>query len=689
MAEEIFQESAFRFSDPIRYFKANDPYYFEVDNIPLKQLQENCLWLKDQIRQIPVELSNVKRADIDELKPYATGGDRVVRVKPGRYTARVNDASTKQPLSFLTQLVGNDVGETDAYNVTIPQTNTVQAQALLDALEKFKSSLAEDSLAINGLETRLFTWPVYSPHTPIGLSGVTLDDNVNYIKYADSGSIGSEVENLNAVISEALVWVLGEDEPPNSYLVEALISNSPEQSGGMSLLPRLEANFIKYWRGVARTAVVDIDEELTIDVPVFDTNDFNWIDDAGNENQVTGVASRIDLVFIYTKPVDVSSTTIIKPSGKEVITKPQLGIVRGAGIKTNFDNDLAPNAQNGVKQFVTDEHNILASPGDSNNDSLGFTATSGNDITFDVRGSFPTPDDILNLAPLISEQLEDNAIELVGQSILPVAYVWVKEEGTPLTNGSVPVLSTDVIDIRPFFRTTELAYNERAGIAAAVPQLSLANPAVGKVQMDYENVRLKNTITSEYQTYINQILGQITVQDREFIIFPKSEQYEIYNTGLQTNSSFMDGFFGNSSSSAKRWYIQDAIRPEHSLENVESVLISFAGNYIGDIARQQIFGYFGPESPSQGTLQDSNFDLIYQHGARVKSGDLDTGEAGMINRSHYPCIYEVTQDSSGQIVPTLSFLTYFAKDGTYGSAFRSNHTAYVHGYIVKVDKPLV
>jgi len=30
-----------KFTDPIRYFKANDPYYWEVDNIPLKQLQEN------------------------------------------------------------------------------------------------------------------------------------------------------------------------------------------------------------------------------------------------------------------------------------------------------------------------------------------------------------------------------------------------------------------------------------------------------------------------------------------------------------------------------------------------------------------------------------------------------------------------------------------------------------------------
>jgi hypothetical protein len=48
-----FKESSFVFTDPIRYFKENDPYYWEVDNIPLKQLQENCMWLKGQIASNP------------------------------------------------------------------------------------------------------------------------------------------------------------------------------------------------------------------------------------------------------------------------------------------------------------------------------------------------------------------------------------------------------------------------------------------------------------------------------------------------------------------------------------------------------------------------------------------------------------------------------------------------------------
>ena len=101
MADQIYKDSNYRFTDPIRLFKANDPYYFEVDNIPLKQLQENCNWLRDQVRKDASEVLNVKRSDLDELRPYATGGDRIVRVKPGRYSARVNDATNKEPLAYL------------------------------------------------------------------------------------------------------------------------------------------------------------------------------------------------------------------------------------------------------------------------------------------------------------------------------------------------------------------------------------------------------------------------------------------------------------------------------------------------------------------------------------------------------------------------------------------------------------
>ena len=34
-AQGLFVESPFSFTDPPRYYKANDPYYYKVDNIPI------------------------------------------------------------------------------------------------------------------------------------------------------------------------------------------------------------------------------------------------------------------------------------------------------------------------------------------------------------------------------------------------------------------------------------------------------------------------------------------------------------------------------------------------------------------------------------------------------------------------------------------------------------------------------
>ena len=48
--------SKYTFSQPIRYYKANDPYYYEVDNIPIKQLEENVLSVKSGLEQLQAAL---------------------------------------------------------------------------------------------------------------------------------------------------------------------------------------------------------------------------------------------------------------------------------------------------------------------------------------------------------------------------------------------------------------------------------------------------------------------------------------------------------------------------------------------------------------------------------------------------------------------------------------------------------
>ena len=499
MSEQIYQDSNHRFTDPIRFFKANDPYYFEVDNLPLKQLQENCNWLRDQVRRDSSKILNVKRGDLDELRPYSNGSDRVIRVKPGRYSARVNDASNKEPLAYLEKVMGTAVGDVDAWATALPNPGSFTGgknTVLQAALNTFKTAISAEAKGMTGLIERAFTWPVINSSTPIDNDGVDLVNGMSY-GGPDVNIPGGGAQASPMVISQALVWAKSQGSTESQALLTSYeITNA---NNGWAKFPRTESYFIKAWRGVSRLAIVDVDDEITIEVPSFDPDDFAYTNSDGTTTSVAGVESRIDLVFIYSKPVDSSGVTILKPDGKQGISKPQLGIVRGAGIKTNFQETT-----NTAQDYITNvgaNHSILAHPGDQKNTNMGFTSTSANDIAQDVRGSFPAPDDILNLAPLISEKLEDNAYELIGQSILPVAYVWVQ-------SGSQVVLSTDVIDIRPLFRTAELAYNERAGIGAAFPQLSLANPAVGRGQLDYELRRVYEDLKGQ----VDGLAGQSDTQ---------------------------------------------------------------------------------------------------------------------------------------------------------------------------------
>ena len=67
------------------------------------------------------------------------GSDRLVRVKPGRYTARINDASTRTPLAYLRKVAGEAVGDRCRAAATPnPGTAPGGANALLEAaLENF------------------------------------------------------------------------------------------------------------------------------------------------------------------------------------------------------------------------------------------------------------------------------------------------------------------------------------------------------------------------------------------------------------------------------------------------------------------------------------------------------------------------------------------------------------------------
>ena len=193
---------------------------------------------------------------------------------------------------------------------------------------------------------------------------------------------------------------------------------------------------------------------------------------------------RIDLLVAYSLPIDSSSTTLNNyetgfcngavPVAK-TITTPTLGLVRGAGIgleKNNQTNPLSIETLEGCESPTgpAGSARITANASDKEaTANVGIKRINGNV----VHGSFPSPDDLLNQAPNLALGVGSDAWGLIGQAALPLAYVVV-------TKGQSVITANDIIDIRPFLRTTEFTYNERAGIAAANPPLSFAKCCYGR-----------------------------------------------------------------------------------------------------------------------------------------------------------------------------------------------------------------
>ena len=141
----------YNFVTPIRYYKANDPYYYEVDNIPLRQLEENILYVKDKLGTTTQTGDEISIYDIKELRPKVDGG-RTIKVNAGRFISRINDAyNINKPLAQITR-------ETLP---VIPDILPVLSQKLWtkeknDAVwDAFTGSIAaESAYNTNGLETQ-------------------------------------------------------------------------------------------------------------------------------------------------------------------------------------------------------------------------------------------------------------------------------------------------------------------------------------------------------------------------------------------------------------------------------------------------------------------------------------------------------------------------------------------------------
>ena len=498
----------YSFTQPIRYYKANDPYYYEVDNIPLRQLEENILYVKERIEgkgsgggggggdgttpgSFLTTTSELNINNIRQLKPKCSGKDRQVTVNAGLFTSRVNDAyGIEKPLG---KLLFN--GPPPSSINLIPALKQIWGSTERDSVwNAFIESTAAAGACPYNINGLAYTYTFHS--SPGGLGG---NWGVNPSPQTGEGEGKENYPHYEGTTNTTnSTWPGVSLGPLTPSQLGQLIDRNRTYT--ISLLPTIHLAFVQMWRGVFRTAVVDFPQS-TIGIDGWSDDDFYYYDDDNNKIQLTDATQRIDLLVAYTMPIDsVSgalqdySETFCEAGGTpspKIIQQPVLGIIKGAGVGIRKNDSSVPPSIDTTEGCPPDpgipgSKRLLANQNDGDiTANYGITDINGNK----VHGSFPSPDDLLNMAPLLALDVSSDNFQLVGQTALPLAYIVVKK-ASPLISES------DIIDIRPFLRTTEFTYNERAGVAGANPPLSLANPAVGLYQLQDSVTQLDNKITS-------------------------------------------------------------------------------------------------------------------------------------------------------------------------------------------------
>ena len=93
-----------RVNEDIRFYLPADPYYYQVDNLPLEDLLSNDVRLQSQIDEINSSDrgNTVGRAGFTELQPFIDAGiPGTVSVRPGNFIGRVQRSNTEDSTETL------------------------------------------------------------------------------------------------------------------------------------------------------------------------------------------------------------------------------------------------------------------------------------------------------------------------------------------------------------------------------------------------------------------------------------------------------------------------------------------------------------------------------------------------------------------------------------------------------------
>ena len=367
-----------RINEDIRFYLPADPYYYQVDNLPLEDLLANDVRLQNQIDSIQSSDggNTVGRAGFTELQPFIdTGLPGTISVRPGNFTGRTQRSS-------FSDLAGGAPEVNDGF----------------------------DGLMENN-----------SPPTNFG-----------------SG-----------------------DKPTGTYSVH--------NPGSLPQNPN-----------VGRTAVFNF-KGGSISIDAFGFDDFeDWVGVETIVGNTTPPAGRIDLIGITTMNGAMDDPWVpgnAEPPG--VLTGdgfPRLAVVKGAGIVLGNDR----------REVVIGERFLTVGESDETLNEYGRNL-EGDIVPEPEFGTIPSPDDVVNVNfarnLMANGEIAQSLLEWASSNrnanfFLPLAYVYVPQshvEGAPIPEQYLK-------DIRPFFRTAELALAERQAIAASLAP-SVSNPFVTETQM--------------------------------------------------------------------------------------------------------------------------------------------------------------------------------------------------------------
>ena len=346
----------------IRFYQPNDPYYWEVDNLPLTDLLNNDIALEERIDALEDSLNDVgssykgsfSTTTLRDLKAYvepsegSPGQFGKVFVQPGKFTARIQVPASR---------------------------------------ESGWRMMRDD------------------------------DDFFNNTNLNGTGGLDS-----------------------NSTLFD----------------------FVRRSKGLARTAIVDFktfadgsDQFVTLDT--FDSSEFN---------SAQAPQERLDLIFVRGSVALDTDPSEYTPN----LQTASIGVIKGAYFRT--DQAASPDQKNSGR---------FQNPTSKVKGRIIGMAASEIPATTELPnyGSVPMPEDLANFAwhkPTAVTVVEDITAQQLttGASFcLPIAYVRVPQGYQ--TGTLIP--QENIIDIRPFLRTAELTYNERAAVASSVRPNGL-NPFV-------------------------------------------------------------------------------------------------------------------------------------------------------------------------------------------------------------------